>query len=74
MSKIQDDSYWYVEKVEPYEDSKIRAMCTSCAQRVKSKESMCWPGEKGYGDYDLNCSLCGKIIYQREIVKEELPS
>ena len=70
MSKVQDDSFWYIEKTEPYEDSRIRAMCIECGRRLLEKEVMYWSGERGYGDYDLNCSMCGKIIHQRDVGEE----
>jgi len=66
MSKIQEDSYWYIEKVEPYEDGRIRAMCVECAKTSTQEQLMHWPGHKGYGHYDLDCSICKKAIYRRE--------
>ena len=63
---IQEDSYWYVETAMPEEERRVRAMCVACAkQRTDKSGLMHWHGKKGYGNYDLNCSVCGDVIYKR---------
>lgn len=50
------DCYWTVEgKI-------IKAICKECHK----KEGWFWEGSKlGYGDYDLKCSSCNKIINEK---------
>jgi len=68
MAKIQDNCFYYVEPGVPYEEARIRAACTDCKFQNKiPNDPMYWPGEeKGYGDYDLYCSICNKPINVRE--------
>jgi ribosomal protein S27E len=72
MPTIQEDTFYYVEKIEGvcFEKSKIRAMCVECANKLRKQMSlMYWPGKsKGYNEaYDsLECSICNKTIYKRE--------
>jgi len=57
---IQHDCFWYVDE----STQTMLAMCVACGRKF-SKEWF-WNGSKvGYGDYDLNCSTCGAIIYKR---------
>ncbi|MHA1949719.1 MAG: hypothetical protein ACW99G_06985 [Candidatus Thorarchaeota archaeon] len=67
--KIQEDSYWYVDKNNIGQQS-MQAMCMNCREEFKNAEKEFgwkWEGTKlGYGDYDLSCALCKKVIYQRE--------
>jgi len=69
----REDSYWYVDRTQPEAEQKIRAMCVQCFQSGGFGEHEAherpwhWNGSKmGYGDYDLECSLCGHAIYVRE--------
>ena len=53
------DCFWHLE------DNRIRALCTVCA--VKKENAWYWHGsELGYGDYNVVCSICNKIIHERE--------
>ena len=69
MSKIQKDAFYYIEESlhTSYEDSRIRVMCTECAEKYKNTmKLMYWKGSvHGYGDYDLECSICKSLIHQR---------
>ncbi len=58
---VQEDSYWYVE------DGIVRAMCLECASKSSRSGLWFWEGNvRGYGDYDLNCSVCkDHTIYLR---------
>ena len=52
------DCYWFIDK------NIINAMCVECHKA--GKDGWYWPGEeKGYGDYDLDCSICGRQIFRR---------
>lgn len=85
MSKIQKDSFWYVDRTLPEAEQIIRVMCTDCfKENVQQYEEMqpherpwFWDGsESGYGDYDCKCSLCEAVIHQRgeEYVEENQTS
>ena len=58
---IVEDSYWYVE------DDVVKAMCVECGSKRPKPGLWYWEGTvRGYGDYDLNCSICkDHIIYLR---------
>lgn len=65
MSIIQEDSYWFTNTNLPPHEQKMQAMCGDCYQ--EKKIGWHWKGsELGYGDYDMKCALCGKILHQRE--------
>ena len=50
---VQEDSYWFVE------DDVVKAMCAECASKISKQNLWFWEGSvRGYGDYDLNCSVC----------------
>ncbi len=59
---MQEDCYWYLdESSEP----RIVAKCVECNK--KDNLGWFWNGKKiGYGDYDLNCSICNKVIYKKD--------
>lgn len=68
MTKIpvQEDAWYYIEPdVEPFEKSRIRAACEECAKKKKSElKFMYWPGKtKGYGEWDIYCTICNKALY-----------
>lgn len=55
---VQEDSFWYLD-----ESGSIKAMCIPCHEN--NNYGWYWNGsETGYGNYDLNCSICGKVIHQ----------
>lgn len=62
----REDCYWYVDCSIENEDERImKAMCVECKE--SHDFGWFWPGrEKGYGDYDLNCSICGKTLHRRQ--------
>ena len=61
MPEIQDDCYWYLEE----STNRVRGACVECGGKHGMKSY--WNGsEVGYGDYDLDCSICGKPIYRRK--------
>jgi len=69
----KEDCYWYVDRTVPEDKQTIQVMCTDCYKKENFEEYALherpwfWNGSKlGYGDYDLNCSLCGHVIYLRE--------
>ena len=52
------DCYWYIK------EEKMVAACVECNNQ--ELKSWFWAGsEQGYGDYDLECSICQKIIHKR---------
>lgn len=66
MNTIQKDCFFYIESGVKYEDSRIRAACIECKNKLPS-DPMFWSGSlNGYGDYDLYCSICNKPIYVRD--------
>jgi len=68
-NNIQNDSYWYTEK-DSNDEEIVKAMCVEC-HKLKLKElktntfGWYWSKSKGYGDYDLKCSVCESDIYLR---------
>jgi hypothetical protein len=73
MPQIQEDCYYYIERVDgvPASEWKIRAMCKECGAKVAEKKRlMKWKGSAlGYNkDYDLYCTIpgCNKPIFLRE--------
>lgn len=57
---ILKNSYWYVL------EGRMKAMCPDC--HSKNPNGWFWNGEKlGYGDYDLNCEICGLPINKRDV-------
>ena len=67
--KIIDDCYWYIDK-NNVGDASMHALCLKCREKYENEGKefgWLWEGSKlGYGDYDLSCSLCQQVIYQRE--------
>ena len=62
--KIQEDCYWVNEEIQGTDDSKMVAVCVGCARKIKA--DWFWEGsELGYGDYDLQCYMCGTQIHLR---------
>lgn len=62
------NSYWYTDHSIEEKNRVIKVMCVECYNLNKSNtlETWFWPGEeKGYGDYDLNCSICNQEIYKK---------
>ena len=65
MSKIQEDSFWFVDEGVPEDEQKMQALCRDCAEEKKC--GWFWQGSTtGYGDYDLKCSVCEHVIHQRK--------
>ncbi len=63
---ICEPCFWYVDITLPEEDQIISACCIEC-QKISNLKAWYWPGDEvGYGDYDLNCSFCNKILHKRE--------
>lgn len=66
---VQEDSYWWRDESLSEEQQRMHAICVECHE--ERGIGFYWPGKAaGYGDYDLNCFLCGKQIYLRETNKE----
>lgn len=58
---IQKDCWIYIKEG----DNHMSAKCSECHK--KDATGWYWPGEsKGYGDYDVNCAICGEPINKRE--------
>jgi hypothetical protein len=68
MTTIQEDCFYYIESGVLLEEARIRAACVECKLQNKIPgDPMFWPGKvKGYGDYDLYCSLCNRPINVRK--------
>lgn len=71
--EIKLDCYWYIDGRVPENERKMLACCTECYKNNKlidekgNKAGWFWQGSiRGYGDYDLNCSICNKIINLRK--------
>jgi hypothetical protein len=63
---MRNDCYFYIDTSLPENEQKVAGVCTDC-QRIKKFEPVWyWSGKRGYGDYDLCCSICKKPIYIRE--------
>ncbi|RDJ35541.1 MAG: hypothetical protein DWQ19_12045 [Crenarchaeota archaeon] len=51
---------WYVK------EETIVAACLTCGKEHDLK-GWYWAGDvRGYGDYDLECSICQEIIHKKE--------
>ena len=58
---MQNDCFYYLEE----STDRIRAACLKCGQRFGYE--WYWNGSKiGYGNNDVNCSICGEAIYRQE--------
>jgi hypothetical protein len=57
---VKEPSYWYESQ------QKMKAACVECKKK-HSLKGFFWPGHLyGYGDYDLNCSICNKELHKRD--------
>lgn len=64
FQEIQEDCYWFIDPLLPSDKQVMSAMCVECHETHDL--GWFWPGKnKGYGDYDLTCCLCNKVIRQR---------
>lgn len=50
------------------------AVCGAC--EAKSGGGWYWSHARGYGDFDIKCSLCGEVLHQRgeEYVESDAPA
>jgi hypothetical protein len=61
-SQEKKDCYWFIKETE--NGRGMAALCVECG--TKNKIGSFWEGSLlGYGDYDLQCDLCGTEIYLR---------
>lgn len=61
---IQENSYWYVELIE--EEEILKACCEEC-HKANEIKGWFWEGSKyGYA-YDMNCSVCNKVLSLRGV-------
>lgn len=68
--KIQEDCFFYIESPSTNEDEKMSVRCINCQK--EQDNGWFWEGSKrGYSQYDIKCSICGKLIYQHEEKNEE---
>jgi hypothetical protein len=59
-----EDCVWYADEG----GQKMKALCLECHGREFSKDfGWFWEGSRrGYGAYDLDCSLCGRPLNRKE--------
>lgn len=58
---MSEDCYWYVDDRVQKKKQKMQALCTECHKTHDF--GWFWQGsELGYGDYDLACSICNKVL------------
>lgn len=63
------DCYWFIDK-EKTENQTMEAICQECHNT--NPFGWFWPGSKrGYGNYDLSCAICGKVLNIKNEDKEE---
>ena len=63
--KIQEDCYFYIDPTKPEEERRIEAKCVSCQKEEDA--GWFWNGKiKGYGKFEIKCSVCGKIINEEK--------
>ena len=64
---IQEDCYFYIDGDEDDPDTHmVRGMCIECHDNLDKPFGWFYPGrQKGYGDYDSKCSVCERVICQR---------
>lgn len=59
---IQEPCFWFINEDKPETEQSMQACCVNC-QQLSNIKGWYWPGDQiGYGDYNLNCSFCNKII------------
>lgn len=64
---MSEDCYWFVDN--PSET--IKALCVECNKNA-SKKGWFWKGsEIGYGNYNLNCSVCDKILHKENLNEQK---
>lgn len=57
---MSEACFWIVK------EERMAAICVACKEQ-HNIDGWYWPGhEKGYGDYDLECYICSKVIHTRE--------
>lgn len=59
---IQENSYWYIDSSQ--EEQVLKACCTEC-QQTQKVNGWFWEGTKHGYSYDMNCSICNKILSLR---------
>lgn len=61
---MNEDCFWCLE------DNNIKAICVSCAK--KKEDVWYWNGKEfGYGEYDLYCSECHKLIHKGGVIETD---
>jgi len=58
---MSEDSYWFRD--DKQEEPRMVALCAECGKKMKLGSF--WAASNGYGNYDLNCHECGKVIHKR---------
>lgn len=67
MSK---DCYWYVDARLEKPKQTMKSMCTECHKTHNF--GWFWLGSiRGYGNYDLDCAICGTILHRQEQEQEK---
>lgn len=64
----KEDCYWFMIK-ENDGNKYVKPICVECVEKdkeLKEKKGWFWEGSKlGYGNYNLNCFVCNKIINEK---------
>ena len=63
---MSENCIWYVHGSADIPDEKrtVDAACIDCAQK-HDIQGMFWEANRGYGEYDLDCKLCGKPLHRQ---------
>lgn len=72
MNKIQENSFCFID-YETDSQGIIRHMCLECHKTHNM--GWYWPGhdpQYGYGNDDIECWFCKKLIYKHEETKTDL--
>lgn len=65
---IPKDCYWLFDN----DKSTIKAICVDCYHLRKEKNGSFWKGSvKGYGEYQLDCSICAKNLNKIKEVNDK---
>ena len=61
---MQKNCYWFLK--EDDQETRMKAICEDCHNKV-AKIGIFWEGSfLGYGDYDLYCDVCESPIHLRD--------